>query len=169
MAPQDTDLDRLLGAPRAQRARWLLALLAGGIKDARPDEIARFLGPIYPGAEGFLRSVGHRGRRMGAFDLVDAGCDAEGVLEVGLCDEKGRPWTLRCRIGNTPPYLLDFYSLAKPLPPGLRIRLATEADALALAALERACPIELDDGSRVTMVRGRSVFEQVRMAEGWTR
>jgi hypothetical protein len=106
---------------------------------------------------------------MGTFEVTEAACDGEDVLEVNLQDVKGRPWTLRCRIGKTPPYLLDFYSLAKPLPPGLRIRLATEADASALAALERACPIELDDGSRVTLVRGRSVFEQVRMSSGWAR
>jgi len=113
--------------------------------------------------------IGFWNRRMGAFEVSGAHCDVEGALEVGLRDEKGRPWTLRCRIGTTPPYLLDFYSLAKPLPPGVRVRIATEADAPALAALERACPIELDDGSHVTMVRGRSVLEQVRMAAGWAR
>ncbi|HME70414.1 MAG TPA: hypothetical protein VKM54_11180 [Myxococcota bacterium] len=169
MANLDAELDRLLGRPRAERVRWLLLLLAGGAAEARPDETARLLGPYYPGPEGFLRSVRFRSRRMGAFEVSEARCDAEEVLEVDLRDEKGRPWMLRCRIGNTPPYLLDFYSLAKSLPPGLRIRLATEADAPALAALERACPIELDDGSRVTMIRGRSVLDQVRMAAGWAR
>jgi len=165
----DTDLDRLLGAARAERVRWLLALLAGGALEARPDETAPLLGPYYPGPERFLRSVWFGSRRMGAFQVSEVGCDPEGVLEVGLRDEKGRPWTLRCRIGSTPPYFLDFYSLAKPLPPGVRIRLATEADAPALAALERACPIELDDGSRITLVRGRSVLEQLRIQSGWSR
>lgn len=94
--------------------------------------------------------------------------DTEGALDVGLLDEKRRPWTLRCRIESAAPYRLEFISIAKPLPPGVRVRLATEADLPALAALERACPIELDDGSRVTMVRGRSVLEQVRMA-AWAR
>ncbi|HXX49251.1 MAG TPA: hypothetical protein VEN47_13555, partial [Myxococcota bacterium] len=113
--------------------------------------------------------VGFWSQRIGAFEVSEASCDAEGVLELGLLDDKGRPWKLRCRIGREPPYLLEFYSAAKPLPRGLQIRLATEADAPALADLERACPIELDDGSRVTMVRGRAVFEQLRMMPAWAR
>jgi len=169
MANLDAELDRLLGRERAERVRWLLLLLAGGAADARPDETARFLGPYYPGPEGFLRSVGFWSRRMGAFEVSEVGCDDEEVLEVSVRDEKGRPWTLRCWIGSAPPYLLDFYSLARPPPRGVRRRLATEADAPALASLERACPIELDDGSRVTMVRGHSVLDQLRMAAGWAR
>jgi len=168
MTASDTDLDRLLGFSRAQRVRWLLALLAGGAPEARPDETARLLGPYYGSPEGFLRMVEFWSQRMGAFEMAKAGCDAEGALDVGLLDEKRRPWTLRCRIESAAPYRLEFFSIAKPLPPGVRVRLATEADAPALAALERACPIELDDGSRVTMVRGRSVLEQVRMA-AWAR
>jgi hypothetical protein len=109
--------------------------------------------------------VGFWGRRLGAFRTVDVECDAEGVLVLGLRDAKDRPWTLRCRIEASAPHRLEFYSVARPLPPGVRVRQAIESDAEALAALERACPIERDDGSRVTLVRGRSLFHQLRLAD----
>lgn len=165
MSRVDPELDRLLGRPRAERVRWLLDLLAGGAVDARPDEAAPLLGAFYRRPEGFLRITGFWGRRLGVCAAVDASLDAEGVLELGLHDAKGRPWALRCRIGASPPYPLEYYHVARPLPPGVQFRRASDADAEALAMLERDCPIERDDGSSVTLVRGRSVFDQLRLAE----
>ena len=159
------DLDRLLGAPRADRARWLLALFDGGAAGARPDEVSSRIGPFFPSPDRFLHIVRFWGGRMGPHEAVEARCDAEGVLSIVLRDEKGRPWTLRCWIGDAPPFPLEYFSIARSLPPGVRVRLATEADADALASLERICPIERDDGSRVTLVRGKSVFDQLRLAD----
>jgi hypothetical protein len=60
--------------------RWLLALLAGGAPEARPDETARLLGPYYGSPVGFLRMVGFWSRRVGVFEMAEASCDAEGAL-----------------------------------------------------------------------------------------
>jgi hypothetical protein len=159
------DLDRMLGAPRAQRVHWLLALFAGGAAGAQPDEVSSHLGGFFRSPERFLHIVRFWGGRMGTHRAVETSCDAEGVISVVLRDEKGRPWTLRCWIGGAPPFPLEYFRIARSLPPGVRVRLATEDDADALAALERSCPIERDDGSRVTLVRGKSVFDQLRLAD----
>jgi hypothetical protein len=165
MSHVDPELDRLVGRPRAERVRWLLGLLAGGAADARPEDVAPLLGSFYRRPEGFPRMIGFWGRRLGVCAAVDARLDAEGVLELGLRDAKDRPWALRCRIGASPPYPLEYHHVARPLPPDVQFRRARDADAEALARLERDCPIERDDGSCVTLVRGRSVFDQLRLAE----
>lgn len=161
----DADLERLLGSPRAARAGWLLALLAGREASPDPADLVPQLGPFIGRPESFSRMVGFWGQRLGTFEAVGAATDDEGALAVALRDGKGRPWTLRCHVGTTPPYALEFYSIMRPLPPGVHVRAAHDGDADALGALESACPIERDDGSRVTLVRGRYALDQLRLAD----
>lgn len=157
-------LGHVLG-PRAVRVQWLLGLLAGGIADAVPHEVAPLLGESLRQSGSFLTTVGFWARRLGTFEAVEAVRDAEGTVIVGLRDARNRVWNLRCIVGESSPHPLEFYSIARPLPPGMRIRIGGDPDGEALAALERRCPIERGDGSRVTLVHGRSAFDRVRLAE----
>lgn len=164
MSDLDVKLSDLLG-PRAARVHWLLGLLAGGIAGAKPSEVAPLLGAFFRQPGPFFTTVGFWAHRLGTIDAVEVDCDADGTVIVALRDAKGRDWNLRCRVGESSPYPLDFYNLARPLPPGIRIRLGDDSDGEALAEIDRRSPIERGDGSSVTLVRGRSVFDQVRLAE----
>jgi hypothetical protein len=55
--------------------------------------------------------------------------------------------------------------ISRELPPGVRIRVATDADADAREAVERESPILQDDGTRVTILRGRGYFDQMRLMD----
>jgi hypothetical protein len=163
--PRD-EAERLLGAARGGRARWLLARLAGE-DDApvRPEALREMLGAAYRQPERLLPNLAFWRERLGAHRATAARLGGGGALEVELRDAKGRAWSFTCRIEAEPPHRIEFWSVRRPLPPGARLRRAAEPDAEAVAALERACPIERDDGSRVTLVRGRSLFDQARLAE----
>jgi hypothetical protein len=160
------EIDRLLGSDRAVRARWLLGLLSGRQEAIeRPEQLAEILGSLYRQPERFLPNLLFWKQRLGSHEATSPRLGDDGVLEVDLCDAKGRVWTFRARIGLEPPHRIEFWSVRRPLPPGVTLRRATEADADAIAAVERACPIERNDGSRVALVRGKSVCDQVRFAE----
>jgi len=140
--------------------------LAGREDDvARPEQLTEILGAAYRQPERFLTNLAFWKQRLGPHEGICTRLRDGEVLEVDLQDAKGRLWTFRARIGLEPPYRIEFWSVRRPLPPGATLRRATESDGDAIAAVERACPIERDDGSRVTLVRGSSLLDQVRLAE----
>ena len=164
MSDLHIELGHVLGSG-AVRVQWLLGLLGGKLPAPAPHDVAPLLGVSLRQSGSFLTTVGFWAQRLSTFEAVEADRDADGTVIVGLRDAQNRVWNLRCRVGESSPYPLEFYNIARPLPPGMRIRLGGDPDGEALAELERRCPIERGDGSRVTLVHGRSAFDRVRLAE----
>lgn len=154
-----------VGDAFTERVAWFLAAAATGGVGLGVAEIREALGAAYPSTEGFRRMIGHWRRRLGAHETVEIVDASDERVELALRDDRGRRWRLALRIEAEPPRRIAHYAFSRELPSSVRIREATAADEAALEAIERESPITQADGTRITIVRGRSYFDQMRLME----
>lgn len=95
--------------------------------------------------------------------------DGDGASVV-LVGADAKRWALRCWVHAEPPHRITGSRLLPAPPEGMSIRNATEADAEALAELERRSPLRLGEGGRLLMTfdRGDDYFASARLMEDVT-
>jgi hypothetical protein len=163
----DHELHDVAGVARAARLRWVLRLLASGGAAVEANELAAALaiGGAFGRPEAFAAYVGFSGTRLGPHRVAGLWRGAGDLVEAVLIDDRTRRWRLHCGIELAPPHRITQFVLERELPPGLRIRPATLADAGALADVERSSALVRDDGARVTIVRGARFFDQLHLMD----
>lgn len=132
--------------------RWALAQVRADTPEADPEQIARFVAPVWRNP---LMVPGglHRWRvRLGSFEEQRAAQDHDGVVAVEVACARGRSWTLRFSLDAES--RLACISMLRPASLGVTIRPVTDGDWQALTELEAACPTQTSDGSSASMHRG---------------
>jgi len=104
--------------------------------------------------------------QIGDFELVSVEDEAECKLAVTL--EAGtKRWRINFEVAEEPPHRIGRVYLERAFDFDVTVREATEADAPALAEIERRCPILLGDTS-ITFDRGDDYFAFARLMEDVT-
>jgi hypothetical protein len=151
-----------LPAASASAARWLLAALRGepdALADRGIDEQVEATGRP---ASSWRQQIRYWTPRLGAFRATGKARLVRDRVELPIESERGRPYTIRCRLTEDGARVRGFF-LARDLPPGATLREATEADLATLVAIEQATGIQHGDGGRVTTSRGARFFDWVRL------
>ena len=154
-----------VGDAFTERVAWLLTAAATGGAGLSVAEMREALGAAHPSIEGFRRMIRHWRGRLGVHEAVEIVEASDERVELTLRDERGRRWRLAVRLEVEPPRRIALFAFSRELPPSVRIREASAVDEAALEAIERASPITQADGTRVTIVRGRAYFDQMRLME----
>jgi len=139
------------GLPEAQdrRARWVLARLGveiGGEPDDPPETVfaPRWRDMDYPASKFCAMR-----RAMGPWTIQGNERDPDGVLAITLSDPRSRAMRLRIGFEPEPDGRISSLSLARPIPPGITIRVAGTKDFEQIVCLEQACPIDLGNGRSI--------------------
>ncbi len=85
-------------------------------------------------------------------------------IKALVATAKGRNWWFVLEVEPNPPHLIAKVDWQRQVDFKLEVRRATEADAAALAQIERRCPIVLDDTS-IYFDRGDDYFAFARLME----
>ena len=104
--------------------------------------------------------------QLGDFRLASVEDEAECKLVVTL-EAGAKRWQISFNVAEEPPHRIGRVRIERALAPGVTSREATEADAPALAEIERRSPVQLGDSS-VTFDRGDDYFAFARLMEDVT-
>jgi len=142
-------------SPAGQRLAWYLASLSQRSDDLLTRDAVRFV-PAFR----FPRSVGLGDRR----ELEVAAIEESSPLRVTatLVSKQGRRWRLTCAVEAAPPHRIEELNWQRLFDDDVTVREATQADARALAEIERRCPVVLGDWS-VAFDRGDDYFAFARL------
>jgi hypothetical protein len=162
-------LQKIPNSLAGQQIRWYLDRLLCEGNGASPEDRAhytpelrrRLYGVSEPDERARWRSIAARLGRITNFTIEYA---TEFALRALLTTTKGHQWWLMLEVEAKSPHLIAKLDWQRQVDFKLEVRKATEADAAALAEIERRCPIVLGDTS-IYFDRGDDYFAFTRLME----
>lgn len=163
-------LHKIPASPAGGQMRWYLERLISAGEGVSLADRERYTPELRKGASGGPSLEEERAQwrgfsaRMG--EITDLSIDVAGDFSIKalVATAKGVKWRLEFEVEPNPPHLIAKIDWQRQVDFKLEVRKATEADAAALAEIERRCPIVLGDTS-VYFNRGDDYFAFARLME----
>jgi hypothetical protein len=157
---------RLAGGPAGRQLDWILQRVAG--ESVTAEDRARFAPGVLPEEDGALLELfGRLAARFGHFEVASVETRSEFAVSAVLLTSDDKRWRISCQVEEAEPHRIAAFDWERVLDFDVVVREATEADASALAEIERRCPLVLGDSS-VTIDRGDDYFAFARLMEDVT-
>jgi hypothetical protein len=156
-------------SPAGRQLQWILLRIADPGEGATAEDRARFAPatPVAEPDEEFRGFFARLAARFGSFELSSVDARSEVSLAVVLEASGDKRWRISCQVEETEPHRIIALDWERVLDFDLVVREATEADAPALAEIERRCPLVLGDSAMV-IDRGDDYFSFARLMEDVT-
>jgi hypothetical protein len=163
-------LEKIPGSPAGAQLRWYMERLLSAGEGATAADRARYTPELRKRIYGSSEPADERERWRGFFGR--SGAITELTIDVAepfaikavLATAKGHRWQFAFEVEQNPPHLIAKTDWQRRNDFKLEVRKATEADAAALAEIERRCPIVLGDTS-MYFDRGADYFAFTRLME----
>ncbi len=104
------------------------------------------------------------GERVGEIIQITVRSASEFQIEASISGAKDRKWRLKMIVEPEPPHRIVRQQFDRELDANVEVRKAVESDALALAEIERRCPIVMG-GKSMYFDRGADYFASNRLME----
>jgi hypothetical protein len=150
----DPSLIASLGSKAAATVQWAMESLSAADTPERRAEARAVMAPNWRDPARVPYLLASWGDKLGPHRVAGAGFADDGAVEVLLVDVRERRWVLRCELEPVAPRRIRTVCLSRELPPGVRVRAGRKEDLDGILALDRACPIVRNDGTKVWIDRG---------------
>jgi hypothetical protein len=163
-------LQKIPESPAGAQMRWYLSRLLSWGEGASPEDRARFTlelrKRVYGGSKPEDECARWRGisARFGEITCLTMDFVGDVAIRASVATAKGHKWWLAFEVEAEPPHLIAKTDWQRQNDFKLEVRKATEADAPALAEIERRCPIVLGDTS-IYFDRGEDYFAFTRLMQ----
>jgi len=166
-------LEKIPDSPAGGQLRWYLERLISAGEGASSEDRARFTPElrkqIFGNSEAGEEAARWRGfsARLGNISNFAIESASEFSIKALASTTKGNEWRLTFEVDGKAPHQIAKNDWQRQVDFKLEVRRATEADAVALAEIERRCPIVLGETS-VYFDRGNDYFAFTRLMEDAT-
>ncbi|HUA36233.1 MAG TPA: hypothetical protein VMA09_21680 [Candidatus Binataceae bacterium] len=163
-------LEKIPQTVAGKQLRWYLERLISAGEKASLDDRANYIPELQKRIANAENLDDYRENwrafavRLGKFAQVYVETADEFSIKAGITTEKGHKWWLTVEVETQAPNRIIKIDWQRQVDFKLEVRRATEADAAALAEIERKCPIVLGDTS-VYFDRGNDYFAFARLME----
>ena len=163
-------LEKIPDSPAGAQMRWYMERLLSAGEGATPADRARYTPNLRRRIYGSSAPVDERERWRGFFgrsgEITELTIDlAEPfAIKASVGTARGHKWQFAFEVEANPPHLIAKTDWQRINDFKLEVRRATDADAAALAEIERSCPIVLGDTS-IYFDRGADYFAFTRLME----
>ena len=166
---QDESSTAVPNSPVGRQLRWILERVADAGAGAGVEDRARFAPsvPVSESNDEFRAFFERLANRFGSTALSSIEKPSEFALAAVLTASDDKRWRISCRVEETEPHRIVAFDWERALDFEVVVREATEADAPALAEIERRCPLVLGDSAMV-IDRGDDYFAFARLMEDVT-
>jgi hypothetical protein len=163
-------LEKIPGSPAGVQLRWYMERLLSAGEGSTPTDRARYTPELRKRIYGSSEPADERERWRGFFgrsgEIIELTIDAAEsfAIKASVATAKGHKWQFAFEVEPNPPHLIAKADWQRRNDFKLEVRKATEADAAALAEIERRSPIVLGDTS-IYFDRGTDYFAFTRLME----
>jgi hypothetical protein len=166
-------LEKIPDSPAGGQLRWYFGRLISAGEGASAVDRTRYTPELRQRIWGSSSTGDEAARwrgfcaRLGQITSIDIQSARDFSIKARVVTTKGHKWWLTFEVESNAPHLIAKNDWQREVDFKLEVRRATEADATALAEIERRCPIVLGDSS-VYFDRGDDYFAFTRLMEDAT-